>query len=277
MTDLGSEVDTELMSQLSELRTRKKLDAVVEAARAAVVVAVPRLRSQYTALSERHGAASPQRPSLWSARSVITVSAFLLGVVAAGIALPSPRDGRPALGVDDASIWVGVLAAVTVLVSALLESGRRDCPMMGAHTRNAPRLYLFLAILWTLVLAYMIGNWDDVNSFEPELPITGLVLLGCAIIGIAVLAVIARRHDRVALSDPAVAAKDEWGVIAGDDSVGEWWAKLPSALSPVERGAANRSYAVTIDVLERERVIRPRDARRLRRKNPSVVWRGDAG
>ncbi|WP_203582275.1 hypothetical protein [Microbacterium hibisci] len=278
MADLTADIGAELRTRLPDLRSHKKLDAVVAASRAAVLVAVPRLRGEHDAVVARRGPARPGRPSLWTPREVLALAALLTGFIAAALVLPSPRNGRPALGVDNAALWVGVLAAATLIVFALLEPGRRDSLLFGAHTRNAPKMYIFLAVLWALVFAYMLANWDDVDRWEPALPTTGLVLLGASIVGIAVLAVVARRHDKAALAEPDVAAKDDWGRSAKDaDPVEEWWVALPAKLSPAERGAADRSYRAALDVLEREQLIRPADGKRLRRKNPPVVWRGDAG
>ena len=60
------------------------------------------------------------------------------------------------------------------------------------------------------------------------------------------------------------------------DPVDDWWATMALALSPAERGAGDTSYRIALEVLVEERVIRERDARRLRRKKPPVVWAGDA-
>lgn len=279
MSDLTTDVGADLAARLPELRTRKRLDAVVEAARAALLVAVPRLRGEYDSLARRRGATTPVSSSpTWGTRDTVTVVALLLSLLAAGLVLPSPRNGRPALGVDNAALWVGLSAIAAFALFAALERGRRDTLLLGAHTRGAWRLFLVVAVVWAGVFAYMLASWDDVDRFEPQLPTVGLVLLAVSVVGIAGLAVIARRRDRVALLDPAVAAKDEWGVSAADaDPVVEWWTALPTKLAPAERSVADRSYGTTIDVLEREGIIRAGDARRLRRKNPSVVWRGDAG
>lgn len=125
----------------------------------------------------------------------------------------------------------------------------------------------------------MLTNWtEQVAPGNATIPVLGVILLSGSIVGVSALALVARRRDRAARTDPAVAAKDEWGRGAADvDPVEQWWTELPNKLSPAERGAADRSYGVAIDVLERERIIRPADARRLRRKKPPVVWRGDAG
>ncbi|RKT35940.1 hypothetical protein DEU34_0446 [Microbacterium sp. AG1240] len=279
MSDLTTGVGAELKNRIPELRSRKRLDAVVEASRAAVLVAVPRLRGEHDNVVRRADAtpARPSRPT-WGIRDTVTVVALLLGLLAAGLVLPSPRNGRPALGVDTAALWVGLCAVAAFAIFVALERGRRDTLLLGAHTRGAWRLYIVLAVVWAAVFVYMSLNWDDVDRFEPQLPIAGLVLLGLSVVGMAGLAVVARRRDRIALLDPAVAAKDEWGVSVGDgDPVDEWWASLPTKLAAAERSVADRSYGTTIDVLEREGIIRAGDARRLRRKNPSVVWRGDAG
>lgn len=279
MSDLTTDVAAELTARIPELRSRKRLDAVVDASRAALLVTVPRLRGEHDRVLRR-SAESPTRSSrpTWGMRDTVTVVALLLGLLVAGLVLPSPRNGRPALGVDTAALWVGLSAIAAFAIFAALERGRRDTLLLGAHTRGAWRLFVVLAVVWAVVFAYVALNWDDVDRFEPQLPIAGLVLLGLSVVGMVGLAVVARRRDRAALLDPAVAAKDEWGVSAGDgDPVDEWWAALPTKLAPAERAAADRSYATTIDVLEREDIIRAGDARRLRRKNPSVVWRGDAG
>lgn len=279
MSDLTTGVGAALKDRIPELRRRKRLDAVVEASRAAFLVAVPRLRGEYDNVVRRSGE-TPARPSraTWGMRDTVTVVALLLGLLVAGLVLPSPRNGRPALGVDTAALWVGLCAVAAFAIFAALERGRRDTLLLGAHTRGAWRLYIVLAVVWAAVLVYMLASWDDVDRFEPQLPIAGVVLLGLSVAGMAALAVVARRRDHAALLDPAVAAKDEWGVSAGEgDPADEWWASLPTRLAPAERSVADRSYGTTIDVLEREGIIRAGDARRLRRKNPSVVWRGDAG
>ncbi|WP_133241761.1 hypothetical protein [Microbacterium sp. Gd 4-13] len=272
-------VVAELKDRIPDLRRRTRLDAVVEASRAALLVAVPRLRGDYDSVVRRAGAA-PARPSrpTWGVRDTVTVVALLLGLLVAGLVLPSPRNGRPALGVDAAALWVGLCAVAAFAIFVALERGRRDTLLLGAHTRGAWRLFVVLAVVWAAVFVYMVLNGDDVDRFEPQAPIAGFVLLGLSVVGMAGLAIVARRRDRVALLDPAVAAKDEWGVSAGgDDPIDEWWASLPTKLAPAERSVADRSYGTAIEVLEREGIIRGGDARRLRRKNPSVVWRGDAG
>lgn len=272
-------VVAELKDRIPDLRRRTRLDAVVEASRAALLVAVPRLRGDYDSVVRRAGAA-PARPSrpTWGVRDTVTVVALLLGLLVAGLVLPSPRNGRPALGVDAAALWVGLCAVAAFAIFVALERGRRDTLLLGAHTRGAWRLFVVLAVVWAAVFVYMVLNGDDVDRFEPQAPIAGFVLLGLSVVGMAGLAIVARRRDRVALLDPAVAAKDEWGVSAGDDDpIDEWWASLPTKLAPAERSVADRSYGTAIEVLEREGIIRGGDARRLRRKNPSVVWRGDAG
>lgn len=272
-------VVAELKDRIPDLRRRTRLDAVVEASRAALLVAVPRLRGDYDSVVRRASAA-PARPSrpTWGVRDTVTVVALLLGLLVAGLVLPSPRNGRPALGVDTAALWVGLCAVAAFAIFVALERGRRDTLLLGAHTRGAWRLFVVLAVVWAAVFVYMVLNGDDVDRFEPQAPIAGFVLLGLSVVGMAGLAIVARRRDRVALLDPAVAAKDEWGVSAGDDDpIDEWWASLPTKLAPAERSVADRSYGTAIEVLEREGIIRGGDARRLRRKNPSVVWRGDAG
>lgn len=275
---MTTRVVAELKDRIPDLRRRTRLDAVVEASRAALLVAVPRLRGDYDSVVRRAGAA-PARPSrpTWGVRDTVTVVALLLGLLVAGLVLPSPRNGRPALGVDTAALWVGLCAVAAFAIFVALERGRRDTLLLGAHTRGAWRLFVVLAVVWAAVFVYMVLNGDDVDRFEPQAPIAGFVLLGLSVVGMAGLAIVARRRDRVALLDPAVAAKDEWGVSAGDDPIDEWWASLPTKLAPAERSVADRSYGTAIEVLEREGIIRGGDARRLRRKNPSVVWRGDAG
>lgn len=279
MGDLNADVSAHLRTRLSDLRGHRRLDAVVEAARTAVLVAVPRLRGVQESLVQNNRGDERGAPrARWGARDTATVFALLLGLLAAGLVLPSPRNGRPALSVDDAALWVGLSAIASLAIFSLLERGRLTTFLLGAHTRGAARLYVAFGIVWTVIFAYVVGNWDQVNRFEPERAMGGLVLLGAAVAGIAALAVVARRRDRVALADPLTAAKDEWGRSAADiDPLQEWWTALPRTLTPAERRAADRSYAVTIDVLEREGILRSRDARRLRRKNPSAVWRGDAG
>lgn len=251
----------------------------MEAARLGVVVAVPRLRAELDAIASQRGAAPATPHTSWrSPREIVFISGFLLAIISPALVLPSPRNGRPALGVDTAALWVGVVAAVAIIIFATLEPRRRDSIFIGAHTRNAPRLYLFFAVLWAAVFAYILGNWGEVNRFEPQLPTTGLVLLGLSVVGMAVLWFLARRRDRASREDPAVAAKDEWGKTDAEaDPVTQWWTAMPLRLSPAERGAADRSYRVVIDVLESEGIIRPADARRLGNRKPPQVWRGEAG
>jgi hypothetical protein len=277
--DLYAAVHAELTTRLSKLRSQPRLDAVVEASRAAVLVSVPRLRSVHARLTRNStGDGRGASRARWAARDTATVFALLLGLLAAGLVLPSPRNGRPALGVDEAAMWVGLSAIASASIFWLLERGRLTSFLLGAHTRGAARLYVVFGVVWTVVLAYLMGNWDEVDRYEPARATLGIVLLSAAVVGIAALAVVARRRDRVALPDPVTAAKDEWGHSEADaDPLRKWWAALPSKLTPAERRAADRSYGTTIDVLERERVLRARDARRLRRKNPAAVWRGDAG
>ncbi|NUJ87856.1 hypothetical protein HOW07_07535 [Plantibacter sp. MCCC 1A11337] len=277
--DLDADVRAELTTRLSELRGRQRLDAVVEASRAAVLAAVPRLRSAQARLARDSGGDGRRASrTRWGARDTATVVALLLGLLAAGLVLPSPRNGRPALGVDEAAMWVGLCAIVSAVIFGLLERGRLTSFLLGAHTRGAARLYVVVGVVWTVVFAYVVVSWDEVDRYEPARAMTGLVLLGIAVAGIAALAVVARRRDRVALADPITAAKDEWGRSPGDvDPLRQWWAALPSTLTPTERRAADRSYGVTLEVLEGEKMVRARDARRLRCKNPAAVWRGDAG
>lgn len=250
---------------------------MVDAARVGALIAVPRLRGELDlVLFRRDPSRHDARPG-WTWRDAVVVAGLLVSLLAAGVMLPSPRNGRTALPVDDALAWSALCAAGGLLVFVSAERARRGSRLLGAHTRTAAKLFVIVSIVWTLVLAYVLAHAGDLDGGALPPPAVWMLLLAVAIAGMATLAIVAHRRDRIALTDPAVAARDERGIAPTDvDPLIEWWARFPKKLSPAERGAADASYATTIDLLERERVIRGRDARRLRRKKPPVVWAGAA-
>lgn len=259
-------------SQLAQLRAMPPLAAVVTAARVAAAAAVPRLRGEMPA----GGLDSPSRaPRRWDGRDVVGVGALLTAMCAAALVLPSPRGGGPALTAEGGLLWTGLCAAVSALSFALLERRRVDMYTLGAQTRTAPRLYVFFSVLWAIVLVWCVTQ--GALRF-PDWPQTsGAVLLVAALVTLVSLAVVARRRDRTARTDPRVAAKDAWGRTRDDvDPVTEWWTRFPDRLTAGEREVARGSFERTLEVLVGERIIRPGVARRLRRKGPRAVWAGDA-
>jgi len=274
VTDLEGGVRADIGRRSPELERMKPLGAVVDASRGAFVVAVPRLKGELDR-AEGARAALPQLKDAgglprW--REVVLVVAFLVGVVAVSFILPSPRNGRVAIDVDAGALWVGVLAVVSLVGLVSQERTRPRSKYFGSRTRNGFRMYLFLAVLWAVALAFIVINWDEVDDYEPWGPIAGVCLLAAAILGAIALAVYARRADRDALGSPEFIHATEPVV----DPVEQWWAGVALKLSPAERGSADKSYDVVLTVLEEKRIIRPQDARRLRRKKPPVVWAGDA-
>ena len=273
MSDLEDGVRADVGRRSAALERMKPLGAVVDASRGAFVVAVPRLRGELDR-AEAHRSEMPQRGAdpvpRW--REVVLIVAFVLGIVAVSFILPSPRNGRVAVDVDAGALWVGLFAAVSVAGLVSQERARPRSKYFGARGGNGFRMYLFLAVLWAVALVFIVISWDEVDEYEPLGPIVGACLLAASILGVIALAVYARRADRAVLASPEFVQATEPVV----DPVEQWWAAVAMKLSPAERGAADKSYDVVLTVLEEKRIIRPQDARRLRRKKPPVVWAGDA-
>lgn len=265
-----ADVRAELRDRLGALRRVKRADAVVEAARAAVLAVVPRLRAGLESATRRRAELPPREPTVSRTHDVMTVTAILLGILSPAMVLPS-RNGDGAFDVGDGAIWAGGFAAASLIWLVIVDSDRVNSKYLGARSGNARRLYVFFAILWAFVFVSMIVQWDETNRYEQEVPIFALVLLAVSSLGALVLAWRSRRADRAHLA--AHGEEDEPDRL---DPVDDWWATMARTLSPAERGAGDTSYRIALEVLVEERVIRERDARRLRRKKPPVVWAGDA-
>jgi hypothetical protein len=193
---------------------------------------------------------------------------LLLAMIAPALVFPSPRTGRPALDIGEGALWVGLVAMMSIVLLASQESYRPRSKYLGVQTRgDARRVYLTLAIVWLVVLVYMIASWEDALS-AGILPYIGVVLFVLALAGMITLWLRARRTDRTTAPSPTAIAVDP---------VDDWWAGAASRLSGREVALAEQSYAATLEALERLGITRPADTRRLRRRNPVLVWAGDSG
>jgi hypothetical protein len=273
MADLESTVRAEIDRRSTELAGVKRLDAVVEASRQALLAAVPRMTASLDSATANR-AELPLRPAgPRRGHTTLVVLVAIFGALVPAMVLPSPRNGRPALDVDQGAIWVGVWAVAAFVCSVVISRDQLASKYLNPRGRGS-RLFIAFAVIWALTLVYILFNWDDVDRYEPLVPIIGMVMLVLSIVGVLVLWVRARRVEREYWAGVADAGGVDPAVWV--DPVAEWWANVARQLSPAERGAGDKSYELTLTVLEERGIIRAQDARRLRRKNPPVVWAGDA-
>ena len=272
MADLETTVRAELDRRSADLAGRKRLDAVVDASRQALLAAVPRLQPALEVATARQAELPPRAPVTSRGHTTLMVFALIFGALVPAMVFPSPR-ADTVLGVDQAAIWVGIWAAAGLICFALL--ARRQLTSKYLHPRgHGSRIFLVFAIIWLLTLAFMLSNWDEVDMWEPLLPVLGTVMLVISILGMVVLWVRARRVEKQYRTDVAAAGGVDPAAVG--EPVAEWWAGVAGQLSAEERAAGDASYRVTLRLLEERGIIRAQDGARLRRKSPPVVWAGDA-
>ncbi len=272
MSQLKQAVFAELDARRDTLSALRRPRAIVEASRLALCVAVPRMGVGLAAAQqqrdEHRAAGRPTAAMFDRRREAIILVGLLLAAIAAALVFPSPRTGRPALDVGEGAIWLGVVAAASVVLLASQEAYRPRSKYLGVQTRgDARRVYLTLAIIWLVVLVYVLASWSEVPLGE-VLPYIGVGLFVLSLGGMVVLWLRARRTDRT--TPPAATA-------IATDPVDEWWASAPLRMSDREAVLAKQSYAAALEAMERLGVTRPADTRRLRRRSPALVWAGDSG
>lgn len=272
MATVKQSVLAAIEAERDRLASLKRSRAIVEGSRIALCVAVPRMAAGLDA-------AEHQREAMVTAgrrvtaefvrwREVVICVGVLLAISAVAFIFPSPRNGRPAFDVGEGALWVGLFAIAAVALLASQESYRPRSYFLGVQTRgDARRVYLFFAVLWLVAAVYMLVFWSDVPS-GAVLPYVGLVLLIAAIVGMTVLWWRARSSDRT--TAPAETA-------TAVDPVDEWWQGVALRLSSREQSQAENSYTAALEALEAVGITRPADTRRLKRRNPALVWAGDSG
>ncbi|GEM_PF-5820843 len=273
MPDLESTVRAEIDRRSSELTKAKRLDAVVEASRQSLLAVVPRLEPGLAAATAKRAELPPRPADTSRGHVTLVVFAMLFGLFAPAMVLPSPRNGRPAIDVDQGALWVGIWAVASLVCFAVLSRRQLTSKYLNPRVKGS-RIFIVFAVIWILTLVYILFNWDEVDMWEPFLPILGTVLLVLSIIGIIVLWVRAKGVEKRYWAEVAAAGGVDQA--AAGDPVAEWWADVPRQLTPAERNDGDNSYGITLRVLEEQGIIRAQDAARLRRKNPPVVWAGDA-
>ncbi|MCC2033602.1 hypothetical protein [Microbacterium allomyrinae] len=265
-------VFAELEANRGTLASLRRSRAIVEGSRLALCVAVPRMAVGLSAAEHRRdelrAADGPTGAAFESGREAAILVGLLFAIIAPALVFPSPRTGRPALDVGQGALWVGLVAIVGIALLASQESYRPRSKYLGVQTRgDARRVYLTLAIIWLIVLVYMIASWEDALS-DGILPYIGVALFALALGGMIVLWLRARRTDRT--SAPSATA-------IATDPVDDWWANAASRMSGREATLAEQSYAAALDGMERLAITRPADTRRLQRRSPVLVWAGDSG
>lgn len=273
MPDLESAVRAEIDRRSGELAGQKRLVAVVDAARQALLVTVPRLQPGLAAATERQAQLPPRPADTSRGHTTLAVFALLFGAFAPAMVLPSPRTGRTVIDIDQGAIWTGIWAVASLVCFTLLARRQLTSKYLNPRVKGS-RIFLVFAVIWIVTLVYIFFNWDEVDMWEPFLPILGTVMLVLAIIGMFVLWVRARRVEKRYWAELAESGGPDPAAIG--DPVAEWWGGVASQLTPAERTAGDQSYSVALRALEERGIIRARDAARLRRKNPPVVWAGDA-
>ncbi|MFD4959690.1 hypothetical protein [Microbacterium sp. NPDC058389] len=273
MPDLESTVRAEIDRRSPELTKAKRLDAVVDASRQALLAVVPRLQPGLAAATARQAELPPRPADTSRGHVTLVVFALLFGAFAPAMVLPSPRNGRPVIDVDQGALWVGIWAVASLVCFALLSRRQLTSKYLNPRVKGS-RIFIVFAVIWIVTLVYILFNWDEVDMWEPFLPILGTVMLVLSIVGMIVLWVRAKGVEKRYWAE--VAAAGGVDPAAEGDPVAEWWAGVAAQLTPAERGAGDTSYGVTLRALEERGIIRAQDAARLRRKNPPVVWAGDA-
>ncbi|GAA5202977.1 hypothetical protein [Microbacterium jejuense] len=272
MTELEAAVRAEIARWAADSTGADPSDAVVAASRRALLVAVPRLRPELDAATaaqaELPGAGDrPRRPR--RGHSTLVVLALLFGAFAPAMVLPSPRNGRSAFDVGDGAIWMGVWAAASLICFALAARDQLRSKYLNPRVKGA-RIFIFYAVVWAATLVFTVFHWDDVDRYEPLVPIIGAVILGASIIGIVVLWTHARQVERDHWAQEAVRATSG----TPKDPVKKWWSNVSRRLTPGERGDGDRSYRFALAALVDDRIISTTDAQRLKRKQPPTVWAG---
>ena len=122
MSQLKQAVFAELDARRDTLSALRRPRAIVEASRLALCVAVPRMGVGLAAAQqqrdEHRAAGRPTAAMFDRRREAIILVGLLLAAIAAALVFPSPRTGRPALDVGEGAIWLGVVAAASVVLLA---------------------------------------------------------------------------------------------------------------------------------------------------------------
>lgn len=272
MATMKESVFAELEANREHLASLRRSRAIVEGARMALCVAVPRMAVGLSAAQQRRDelqqAGRPTGATFERGREAAILVGLLLAAVAPALVFPSPRTGRPALDVGEGALWVGVVAMASIALLASQEPYRPRSKYLGVQTRgDARRVYLTFAIIWLVVLVYMLVSWEDALS-DGITPYVGIVLFVLALAGMVTLWLRARQTDRT--SAPSASA-------IAVDPVDDWWADAASRLSGREANLGEQSYAAALDAMESLGITRPADTRRLQRRSPALVWSGDSG
>ena len=256
--------------------------AVRDAARVTLLATVPDADRAHTVIRdvaifeanrERARAAADPVYEVTRFHKVLMIVLLVLALLAPALILELPGIRRAAFGVQEAALPAGLLAAVCLAGFWYLATRFHRPTEPDSLVNTNSRLYAGIGGYWLLATGAIVAfRSDEINVYEPLVPVIGMVLLGGSGVGMMILWWRLRGAERAAagtdeLTDPLDAPFVE-------ERLDTWWGTIAGILSVDERKTVREVFPLALHGLVARGALTDDQARVAEATPPWDLWAG---